>query len=156
MRQRNPICELTIKRVIAQIKVSRGQIHTCHASTAAVGERHRCRCSERVAVTEVDVCGRGVERDAGNADLCHRLQFAGLADAVAIVVAPYAHLRVAGVAGVEHVVAVAGRAGGAIAHVQRAQRLESGGGVAGDGLKDAAAVEFGDGDEGVDAEEFAA
>ena len=80
-----------------------------------------------------------------------------MADAVLIQVLPQLDLGERSVVRIEDAITVAGRADDAVACVQGAQGLEAVAGVAGDGVEvERAGNSLGDGDQGVDAKEFAA
>ena len=124
------IGELAVKRVAAQVQVARAQVDAVHVGGAAVHTGDHCGAGDGVAVAQVGVDRGGVQRNRSDARCCQRLQFSGLADAVAVQVAPDAHVGKLRVAGVEDAVAVAGRADGAVAGVQAPQGIKAVGGVA--------------------------
>ena len=150
------IGELAVKRVAAQVQVARAQVDAVHVGGAAVHTGDHCGAGDGVAVAQVGVARGGVERNRSDTRCCQRLQFSGLADAVAVQVAPDAHVGKLRVAGVEDAVAMAGRADGAVAGVQASQGLKAVGGIARHGDGRAGVAVGGDVDQRVHAKQLAA
>ena len=150
------IGELAVKRVAAQVQVACAQVDAVHVGGAAVHTGDHCGAGDGVAVAQVGVARGGVERNRSDTRCCQRLQFSGLADAVAVQVAPDAHVGKLRVAGVEDAVAMAGRADGAVAGVQASQGLKAIGGVSRHGDGRAGVAVGGDVDQRVHAKQLAA
>ncbi len=148
--QRHGIGELAVEGVERQVEVGRlgADRDAVHLGGAAVAARHGRAAGDDVAVAQVRGSAAGREADAGDVALGQGEELAGLADAVLVEVLPQAHLAEGGVAGVEDAVGIARRAGRSSARVQRAQRLEA--------VARHALGAVGVGDQGVDAEQFAA
>ena len=127
--------------------------HCCRAAAA----RHRGHAGDGVAIAQVGGAGGGCERNGGDVLGGQAEEFVALTDAVLVQVLPKLNFREISVTRVEHPVAVADRAGCAVAGVVGRKRFKAAARVAVVGLHHAGAKHrLGDGDERVNTKEFTA